>query len=929
MANTQSVIELVFQGTDKTGAAVQSALSNTSKFASNVQAATQPIADFTAGALKIEAALLASGAAITAFSVKVAGDFDTAFREISTLISAPVEDLDSFKAAILSYASSSTKPLEEVTQSIYNAISAGVDYADAIEAVAIAEQLSVAGKATLNDSLLVLVSSLNAYGLGMEDAQRFSDALFTTVKQGQTTLPELANSLSGVTGLAATAGVSFEELLAAVATLTSTGAPTSQAVTQIQGAISAILKPTSEASALAKQLGIDFSLQRLEAVGLSGVLNDVQAATGGNAEQMAVLFGRVEALNGVLTLTGLGADKFAETLQAMASNAGSVEVAFAIMVQSIDASSQKIKNALDGLFIAIGAPLLDEFSGVAEAIAGIFNAIGDAARDNDSGIGQLVQYIESQFGGLQDTLEEVARNLPAALELADFSGFTSGLEAVTGAISDLFSGIDLSTAEGLAEAITLIGQAFNGLSQFTAGVIDSLKPLFSQITEIAGGLKDLDEEFFNSLGNMAGFATQANALAGALTNMVPAVQGLIAVIGINQTAGLVRSFAAAGSALTGSTGLLSLLGQAGLVGAAGGAGFALGTLADDAVRLATGTSLSTWAIDAAAKLGLIDDSAYDIVEGLNNVREQVEKPPSTSGINDALEDIIVTAQRLDSGLFSGPLTEIEVSATRMKNALDGQADSLGGIITIYDDATGKVIGYTDGVSNAADAMDGVITLYDDATGKVTGYTDGLSNASDIMQGIIPIYDEATGKITGYTDGVSSAADIMGYVYDSSVEAAAGIEKFGAAGENISIDEKLALIDGQVKVTVANIEAGAKIMTSAFESVNTGIESTGDLLGSLFGDLNDADNFRDRFKIEDQIKLENERRQKELNLQEKLINSQLRLNAAREKAFKAGGMDLKVSGDGLQPHLEAFMWEILGAIQVRVNADGYEMLLGGP
>ena len=36
-----------------------------------------------------------------------------------------------------------------------------------------------------------------------------------------------------------------------------------------------------------------------------------------------------------------------------------------------------------------------------------------------------------------------------------------------------------------------------------------------------------------------------------------------------------------------------------------------------------------------------------------------------------------------------------------------------------------------------------------------------------------------------------------------------------------------------------------------------------------------------------------------------------------------------NGDGLQPHLEAFMWEILEAIQVRVNADGYEMLLGGP
>jgi len=35
----------------------------------------------------------------------------------------------------------------------------------------------------------------------------------------------------------------------------------------------------------------------------------------------------------------------------------------------------------------------------------------------------------------------------------------------------------------------------------------------------------------------------------------------------------------------------------------------------------------------------------------------------------------------------------------------------------------------------------------------------------------------------------------------------------------------------------------------------------------------------------------------------------------------------VDGAGLQPHLEAFMWEILQTIQVRVNQDGLEMLLG--
>ena len=45
------------------------------------------------------------------------------------------------------------------------------------------------------------------------------------------------------------------------------------------------------------------------------------------------------------------------------------------------------------------------------------------------------------------------------------------------------------------------------------------------------------------------------------------------------------------------------------------------------------------------------------------------------------------------------------------------------------------------------------------------------------------------------------------------------------------------------------------------------------------------------------------------------------------ALNNGDGMIKVTGDGLQPHLEAFMWEILKAIQVRVNADGLKMLLG--
>ena len=148
-------------------------------------------------------------------------------------------------------------------------------------------------------------------------------------------------------------------------------------------------------------------------------------------------------------------------------------------------------------------------------------------------------------------------------------------------------------------------------------------------------------------------------------------------------------------------------------------------------------------------------------------------------------------------------------------------------------------------------------------------------------------------------------------------------------EKIASNERIKNLEFKVELDVANIEAGAKKTVAAFESISASITSTSDLLGSLFGDLNEADNFRDRFQIEDQIKLENERRQEQLDLQKKLTEAQIRAENARADRMQNGEAIITINGDGLQPHLEAFMWEVLRAVQVRVNADGLGMLLGVP
>jgi TP901 family phage tail tape measure protein len=243
MADAKSVVELVFQGRDETAQATRSALENAQKFTQSIQSVTGPLADAGKAVLKFEAALLGAGLAITAFSIKAAGDFDTAFRELTTIFQIPEEGLGQFRESILEYASSSTQSLSSITAALYSAGSAGLGYAESLEFLTTAERVSVAGRADLNESTKVLVSTLNAYGLGVDSAQRFSDVFFQTVKDGQITIPELSANLAKVTAAASTLGVPIEEVGAAIAQLTSKGVEVSAAFTQVASILAAYIAP--------------------------------------------------------------------------------------------------------------------------------------------------------------------------------------------------------------------------------------------------------------------------------------------------------------------------------------------------------------------------------------------------------------------------------------------------------------------------------------------------------------------------------------------------------------------------------------------------------------------------------------------------------------------------------------------------------------
>lgn len=310
-------------------------------------------------------------AAVVGGSVVKFSKYEKSLAEVDTLLS-KTDNLIGYRKGIEDLSRTFGTDQTATAQAMYQVISAGAaDATEATEILTAANKLALGGVTDIETAADGLTSVLNAYGIEAAQAGSVSDSFFVAMKAGKTTIGELAENIGTVAPLAKTMGLSLDETLASVSALTKGGVSTSEAITQVRGALTAIVKPSKQAMDIAAELGLEFDSQALRTKGLSGFMADLAEKTGGNQETMAKLFGRVEALNGVLALTGEQADSFNSILEDMSGKAGASDEAVAKMTNTLDFKWNAVITDIKELAISFGqvlAPAAKLFLDVARPI---------------------------------------------------------------------------------------------------------------------------------------------------------------------------------------------------------------------------------------------------------------------------------------------------------------------------------------------------------------------------------------------------------------------------------------------------------------------------------------------------------------------------------------------------------------------------------
>lgn len=269
-------------------------------------------------------------AALGIAAAKMAVDFNEGFGKVQTLIPGAKERVKEFQDEILNLSPAVGKTTKDLTDGLYEVISAFGDSADSAKNLELAAKGATAGGATTKDSIALLSAVTKGYGDTSNIAQKkVSDLAFTTVKLGQTSFPELAASIQRVTSQSNILKISQEELFSVFSSGTGVIGGAAEVSTKFSALLTEMQKPGDRLAKTFKALGVESGTELIENFGgLQGALQALKSEAEKTGEPISNLFGSAEAGKLALYASGEGAAKFTSDLQAMNQAAGATEQAF-------------------------------------------------------------------------------------------------------------------------------------------------------------------------------------------------------------------------------------------------------------------------------------------------------------------------------------------------------------------------------------------------------------------------------------------------------------------------------------------------------------------------------------------------------------------------------------------------------------------------
>jgi len=395
----------------------------------------------------IAAPLVASG--------KAFGDFETQMKMVSTMLDEPEKHMDAFSRGIRKLSVEFGESTDVLAKGLYDLLSASVDPAKALEVLAVATKAAKGGMTDTAVAVDGLTSVLNAFQMSADQASHVADVMFQTVKRGKLTFPDLAANIGKVAPMARAAGMSMEDMMAAIATMTRQGLSAEEATTRLVNILKAAPDQAGNIAAL------------------------IQKYVGKSLSEIQVDFPEVRAAGGIAALAA-DMEGFKQDLELMQNAAGRADEAFARMTGGLSGEMKKARMAVTDLMVSVGQALAPTLKAAGEWFKKVVLAAGEWVKQNQQIIvtvlkvavviiavgialvllGTIISGLGSMLGALITVITTVGVVLKVLAAVIAF--LVSPIGLVIAAIAALGAYLVYATGMG-AKALQWLGGRFNVL----------------------------------------------------------------------------------------------------------------------------------------------------------------------------------------------------------------------------------------------------------------------------------------------------------------------------------------------------------------------------------------------------------------------------------------------------------------------------------
>ncbi|MDO8715328.1 MAG: phage tail tape measure protein [Dehalococcoidales bacterium] len=312
--------------------------------------------------------------------------FNSEMANISTMMGGSTTKTNELKDAISDMSVSVGKSTSDLATGAYQVISAFGDTADVGDQLEIAATAATAGVATTSDAINLLSSVSKGYGdTSTIMLENISDLAFQTVTLGQTTFPELANSIGRVVPLAAQLGVSQGELFAVMATGTGVTGDAAEVSTQLRGILQSLSAPTEAMTTLLEENGYASGEAMIKDLGLVGSLELIKTTAEKSGRPLQDYIGSIEGQTLALVLAGSQNTTYKEKLEAMNEAQNAAKLAFIAQTEGINSAGyawEQLKQSVTGIAREFGDALQPAIGAVSGVVLTVTETIRNFLQDH-------------------------------------------------------------------------------------------------------------------------------------------------------------------------------------------------------------------------------------------------------------------------------------------------------------------------------------------------------------------------------------------------------------------------------------------------------------------------------------------------------------------------------------------------------------------